>query len=255
MESMPRVSRRLEALDTSLRRLRRAVWLLSCLVIGLAVGAVGRPAEFPAEASSAGVAAGERAFLSAIEDPFYGQFLQEFEPLRSDPERRRYLTAQVLAAAAVHHVDPDLLLALVAAESGFNSHAVSHKGARGLGQLQFRTAHAVAPLAVRRPEDLHDVSRNLYATARHLRQLLNERAGDLRAALRAYYAGAWDRNRGRRDRDTYVSRVSTYYASLKAQRAHRRVTGDAPAEPAVAERGSGEGAELGPGRGANGGRG
>lgn len=228
--------RHLEALQASRRRMRWGVALLACAVVALAVGAAGRTpavrlggAVRLAEASSADIAAEERTLLSAVNDPLYEAFLQQYAPLRADSERRRYLTAQVLAAAAVHHVDPDLLFALIAAESGFNSEAVSPRGARGLGQMRFPTAQAAAPAAVRRPEDLHDVPRNLYATASHLRRLVDAHDGDVREALRAYYAGSWDRNGGARDRDQYVARVATHYAFLKGVRTHRHLRAAAAA--------------------------
>jgi soluble lytic murein transglycosylase-like protein len=247
--------RHLEHLEALRRRVFWGVGVLSCLAVTLAVGPAGPLMEVLAaratrlaEASSPHAGSGERSFQSALDDPLYDQFLQEFMPLRNDPERRRYLTAQVLAAAGTYRLDPDMLFALIAVESGFNAKAVSHKGARGLGQMQFRTAHAVAPLAVRQPEDLHEVARNLYATARHLRHLLDDRAGDLRAALCAYYGGPCDRNTERHARDTYVSRVSAFYAYLKARRTHRYLTAGAPTQAAEAKPRSGERADSAAGR-------
>lgn len=229
--------RRLAALEASRRRLRWGLGALACLTVALLVNAAARPrglelpnAARPAEASTLGTARDERGLLPAVQDPLYDQFLQEYAPLRGDAERRRYLMAQVLAAAAVHQVDPDLLFALIAAESSFDSKAVSPKGARGLGQMQFATARAVAPGTVRHPEDLHDVPKSLHATALHLRQLLGDGKGDLRWALRAYYAGAWDPNGEGRDRDRYVARVSTHYAYLKAKRAYHHLNARAAAE-------------------------
>lgn len=227
---------RLATLQTSVRRLRWALGMLACVGIALTVSATGRPRGLglpepirPAEASSLDSARREPAWLLAAQDPLYDQFLQEYAPLRADAERRRYLMAQVLAAAAVHQLDPDLLFALVATESSFDSEAVSPKGARGLGQMLFATAQAVAPDAVRQPEDLHDVPRNLYATALHLRQLLDEVDGDLRWALRAYYAGAWDPQGYGRGGDRYVARVATHYAYLKAKRAYHHLSAVADA--------------------------
>lgn len=229
--------RRLAVLEASRRRLRWALLALACAAVGLLVNAAARPkglelphAARPAEASSTEAVRAARAPIAAPEDPLYDEFLQEYAPLRDDAELRRYLTAQVLGAAAAHRVDPDLLFALIAAESSFDSQAVSPRGARGLGQMQFATARAVAPGAVRRPEDLHDVPRNLYATALHLGQLLTEGRGDLRGALRAYYAGAWGR-RGRGG-DRYVARVATHYALLKARRAYHEFTAATPAPAA-----------------------
>ena len=232
-------ARRLEALEISLRRLRWAAAAMGFLAVILLAVAAGlpkglrlAPAVGPAEASSnEGPREGVPA-PPALLDPLYDEFLQQYAALRGDPDRRRYLTSQVVAAAATHRLDPDLLFGLIATESSFDSKAVSSKGARGLGQMIFTTAQAVAPRAVRQPEDLHDVPRNLYATALHLRQLLAEREGDLRAALRAYYAGAADRHWTRQDREQYVARVSTHYAYLKAKRSYGHLSaarGGAPA--------------------------
>lgn len=223
-------SRHLEALEASRRRLRWTLGLVVCVAVALAVTAADRrgatdflEAARLAEAGGTEAVQGEWMLSPVLQDPLYDQFLREFWLLRNDPDQRRYLIAQVLAAAAVHRVDPDLLFALIATESSFDADAVSPKGARGLGQMLFSTAQAVAPGAVRRPEDLHDVPRNLHATALHLRQLLTDGAGDLRWALRAYYAGAWDRNAQARDREQYVARVSTHYAYLKASRTFRHL--------------------------------
>ena len=234
-------ARRLQAMETSLRRLRWSISLLACLAIVLVGVAAGRllriigPAAQPAEASIPAPLPGERMALPALEDPLYDQFLQEYHLLRDDPERRRYLAAQVVAAAVAHRLDPDLLFALIAAESSFDSDAVSPKGARGLGQIVFATARAVAPAAVRQPKDLHDVPRSLYVTALHLGQLLAEQHGDVREALGAYYTGSAARARARRDRDQYVARVATYYAYLKAKRSHDHLTAAANETEAPAQ--------------------
>lgn len=234
--------RRLAALETSRRRLQWALGALACVALALSVQIAARPRglELPnaaraAEASTPDIAQGDRT-SSARVDPLYDQFLQEYAPLRGDAARRYYIAAQVLKAARAHQVDADLLFALIAAESSFDAKAVSPKGARGLGQMQFATARAVAPGAVRRPEDLHDVPKNLHATALHLRRLLGDGQGDLRWALRAYYTGTWDPKGRGRDGDRYVARVSTYYAYLKAKRSHQGLNavaaaGTAPAAP------------------------
>jgi len=228
---------RVEALETSQRRLRWGIWALSCLAITLAVAIAGPTAEVPlssemrrAEATSAESLHGKEAMLPGHQDPLYDEFLGGFKRLRGDAVRRRYLTAEVLAASAEHHVDPDLLFALIAAESRFDSKAVSPKGARGLGQMMFRTARSVAPQEVRGPEDLHDVPRNLHTTALHLRQLMDDASGDLREALRAYHGGSGVRSGKGRESDQYVARVSTYYAYLKGRRTYRQLASAQPAE-------------------------
>ncbi len=236
--------RRRGALDTLQRRLRWGMAVLTCLWVALALADPGQPARIPsssavrlAEGGIAGSLQGKKeAVLAGLRDPLYDEFLMEFRRLRGDAVRRRYLTVQVLSASAEHEVDPDLLFALIAAESRFDSKAVSPKGARGLGQMMFRTAQSVAPREVRRPEDLHNVRRNLYATALLLRQLMDEGKGDLREALRAYHGGSGFRNGKGRDSNEYVARVSMYYAYLKARRSYRQLPAVAAAETGSAKK-------------------
>ncbi|KEP71486.1 lytic transglycosylase [Thioclava dalianensis] len=85
------------------------------------------------------------------------------------------------AAAARHSIPKDLFLRLVQQESGWNPHAVSHKGARGLAQLMPGTA---AKLGV----DIRDPAQNLEGGARYLRMMF-DRFGSWRLALAAYNAG------------------------------------------------------------------
>jgi hypothetical protein len=51
------------------------------------------------------------------------------------------LNEVVNSASATYHLDPDLVNSVIHAESGFNSHAISPKGARGLMQLMPGTAN------------------------------------------------------------------------------------------------------------------
>ena len=95
-------------------------------------------------------------------------------------------------AAARHHVDPNLVRALVKVESNFNPRAVSSKGAMGLMQLMPETARMYA---VRNP---FDAAQNVDAGVRHLKGLLDNFKGDVSLSLAAYNAGqgAVERNRG-----------------------------------------------------------
>jgi soluble lytic murein transglycosylase-like protein len=85
------------------------------------------------------------------------------------------------AAARKYDVPEDMFLRLVQQESGWNSGAVSPKGATGLAQLMPATA---AHLGV----DIGDPKQNLEGGARYLRQMYN-RFGSWRLALAAYNAG------------------------------------------------------------------
>lgn len=86
-------------------------------------------------------------------------------------------------AAGRHHVDADLILAVIMAESQLNPAARSKKGARGLMQLMPITADALDVADIYSPEE------NVNAGVRHLRWLLDRFDGDLRMALAAYNAG------------------------------------------------------------------
>jgi soluble lytic murein transglycosylase-like protein len=157
---------------------------------------------------------------AAGDDPVTDQFLQRFRSLREDTARRHALAAEITSAATDQELDPDLLLALIAVESRFKSRAVSRKGARGLGQLMFPTARAVAPGLVRHPADLYNIRRNLAITARHLHELLTEQRGDLRAALAGYHLGRHARHKRSREENQYVALICTHYALLKVKRGY-----------------------------------
>jgi soluble lytic murein transglycosylase-like protein len=96
------------------------------------------------------------------------------------------------AAAARHHVDPNLVRALVKVESNFNPRARSNKGAMGLMQLMPATARMYD---VQNP---FDAAQNVDAGVRHLKGLLENFGGNVSLSLAAYNAGqgAVERNRG-----------------------------------------------------------
>jgi hypothetical protein len=87
------------------------------------------------------------------------------------------------SASAAFHLDPDLVNSVIHAESGFNSHAVSPKGARGLMQLMPGTANHLGV------NDAFDPQANVTGGSRYLRELLERYNFDLVKALAAYNAG------------------------------------------------------------------
>ena len=95
-------------------------------------------------------------------------------------------------ASVTHGVDYELLQALIATESGFDTHAVSPKGAVGLMQLIPPTAqrYGVKPgKEVSIEKKLTDPKTNIQAGTRYLRDLINMFPGQLELALAAYNAG------------------------------------------------------------------
>ena len=89
----------------------------------------------------------------------------------------------IYRTAVKHGIHPDLVFAVAAAESNFNSRAVSEKGAQGLMQLMPDTA---ARFGVSDPFNPAD---NVLGGVRYMRYLLDLFNGDSRLALAAYNAG------------------------------------------------------------------
>jgi len=200
-----------------MRHRGRSVWALGSFVVLLVC--VGAVEGWRASAASRGDRNSPKAVVTAP-DPVTDKFLAHFRALRADREKRHVMATEVVTAARRQDLDPDLLLAVVAVESRFRPTVVSRRGARGLGQLMYPTARAVAPQLVHRAGDLNSVRRNLTITARLLRTLLRKQDGSLPAALTAYHMGSgashWRRADGR-----YVGRICTLYASLKVQREYQ----------------------------------
>jgi len=87
------------------------------------------------------------------------------------------------ANATASGVDPALIKAIIANESGFDANATSKTGAQGLMQLEPETA---AGLGVADP---YDPAQNIWGGTRYIRGLLDRFHGDLRSAVAAYNAG------------------------------------------------------------------
>jgi soluble lytic murein transglycosylase-like protein len=133
-------------------------------------------------------------------------------PIVSAPSQSQ-IDRLIALAGRASHVDPALIEAIVANESGFDPNATSTSGARGLMQLMPQTA---ASLGVR---DSYDPSQNIRGGTKYLRALL-ERFGDVELAVAAYNAGpaAVERYRGvppYAETRNYVRNVLARYQELK----------------------------------------
>ncbi|HLX76805.1 MAG TPA: lytic transglycosylase domain-containing protein [Terriglobales bacterium] len=93
------------------------------------------------------------------------------------------VNAAVSAASTRHQLDSDFITSVIHAESSFNPHAVSPKGAQGLMQLMPGTA---SKLGVENP---FDPSANVNGGTQYLRELLDYYHGDMAKTLAAYNAG------------------------------------------------------------------
>ena len=129
-------------------------------------------------------------FTNAPTDPQYQRMgftseteqQQPGEPRLPFPDLSPY-AREIREAAERYGVAVDLIKAVIRVESGFNSRAMSAKGARGLMQLMPGTA---SMLGVR---DSFDPRQNIEAGVRHLRGLIDRFGNDLKLALAAYNAG------------------------------------------------------------------
>jgi Transglycosylase SLT domain len=93
------------------------------------------------------------------------------------------LSDVINSSSDLHHLDPDLVNSVIHAESGFNQHARSPKGAQGLMQLMPGTASALGV------DNAYDAQANVEGGTKYLRELLERYNFDLVKALAAYNAG------------------------------------------------------------------
>jgi hypothetical protein len=106
-----------------------------------------------------------------------------FDPFANLPPWKQQIADQVERYAPRYAVEPRLALAVIAAESNFDTQAISPKGAQGLMQLIPETA---LRFNVRNP---FNASENLRGGLAYLRWLLAYYQGNVELAVAAYNAG------------------------------------------------------------------
>lgn len=147
--------------------------------------------------------------------PFH-TLVQQFEEasrrvgLPAGDELTDQINREILAAAQRFDLDPELIRALIRAESNFRPDAVSSAGAMGLMQLMPGTA---ASLGVTDP---FDIAQNINGGSEYLRRMLDMFDGNVNLALAAYNAGAGavQRHGGIppfRETQNFVPRVQSYW--------------------------------------------
>lgn len=122
-----------------------------------------------------------------------------------------FIDEVILEAATEHKVDPVLIRSIIAAESSFESNAVSDKGAIGYMQLMPETAEELG-------YDPADKHQNIHAGCKYMRLMIDRYKGSrngLQRAIAAYNAGPGnvDRYKGIppfRETRKYVKRVMAY---------------------------------------------
>ncbi len=139
--------------------------------------------------------------------------------------RRAYFQRNVPFGALIYReairngLEPELVAAIVRAESNFHPRSVSDRNATGLMQLLPTTGRDLGV------EDLTDPKTNVEAGTKHLRRLHEQYAGDLALTLAAYNAGEgavrrYDGIPPFRETQEYVRRVSSFRRTFRQAVAH-----------------------------------
>lgn len=123
--------------------------------------------------------AAKSRFVDVLDDVSKGSVKTPVSGKTSYEEMRSIIDA----AAENYNVDEDLIRAMIQVESGWQTDALSSKGARGLMQLMPKTA---VMLGVSDPSD---PSQNIEGGTKYISQLMDKYNGDIEKALAAYNAG------------------------------------------------------------------
>jgi len=149
-------------------------------------------------------------------------------PPKRPPPSRTEVEGMIPPVASRYGVEEALVRAVVAAESNYNAHAVSHAGAIGLMQLMPPTA---ADYGVGSVDDLFDARTNLNAGTRHLKRLLRKYDNDYGRVIMAYNAGE-----GVVDRtDSQVTYLETLNYTEAVINHYRRNGGTQPTQAALSQ--------------------
>jgi Transglycosylase SLT domain len=132
---------------------------------------------------SPSVAPGVVPSLAPTAAPTVAATLAPARSVKLQPLKPQELNEVIHSISDQNQLDPDFVSSVIHAESGFNQHAVSPKGAQGLMQLMPGTA---SKLGV---SNAFDPRANVEGGTRYLSELLQRYNFDVIKALAAYNAG------------------------------------------------------------------
>lgn len=152
--------------------------------------------------------------------PSTGESIEPKQAMAENTAKQNFpeeITKVVKQVASEFNIDPALIMAVIKAESGFNSRAVSSAGAMGLMQLMPFTAKTLGV------SDPFDIWQNIRGGSRYLKDML-DRFGSIPLALAAYNAGPGSVEKYNgippyAETQNYVAKVLKYMESYKVEQA------------------------------------
>jgi hypothetical protein len=122
----------------------------------------------------------------------------------------------IFASRKSYNVEPEIIKAIIRAESSFNPKAISNKGAMGLMQLMPITAEELGV------KDAFNPEHNINGGVRYYKKLLRRYKGDVKLALAAYNAGVLRVKQYNgvppfKATRLYIEKVIKYYSFYKKQ--------------------------------------
>jgi len=153
-------------------------------------------------------------FTNTPSSPEYRIYIRSHKPRFTKPTNVRKYDRIIQEASRRHGVDFYLLKAIIQAESSFNPHAISKKGARGLMQIMPQNYPAL------NIKDPFDPRQNIMGGTRYFRKLYDRYNGKLALSLSAYNAGPTIVDRYKRippipETERYVEKVMRFYRQYK----------------------------------------